>query len=78
MFTKIKIEKAGDLWQEVSALKPDSHLPKKICFICLDESTLKIKKNGFYFILKALFALKILKVLSRLFDYVEKTVWFER
>ena len=30
-------------------------------------------KNTFYFILKALFVLKIFKVLSRLFRHVEKT-----
>ena len=45
-------------------LKSDSHLPKKICFICLNESPLKMMKNAFYFILKALFVLKIFKFLS--------------
>ena len=34
-------------------------------------------KNAFYFIIKALFALSILKFLSRLLDHVEKTVWLE-
>ena len=46
---------------------------KKICFICLIESPLKMMKNAFYFILKALFVLKIFKFLSRLFGHVEKT-----
>ena len=32
----------------------------------------------FYFILKALFVLKIFKFLSWLFGYVEKTAWLER
>ena len=34
-------------------LKSDSHLPKKICVICLIESPLTIMENAFYFILKA-------------------------
>ena len=42
-------------------LKSGYHLPKKNCFICSKESPLKIKKNDFYFILKALFVLKIFK-----------------
>ena len=48
------------------SLKTESHL----CFI---ESPLKMMKNAFYFILKALFVLKIYKFLSRLFGHVEKT-----
>ena len=35
-------------------LKSYSHLPKKIIFICFDESPLGTMKNAFYFILKAL------------------------
>ena len=45
-------------------LKSDSHLPKKIYFICFNDSPSKVMKNAFYFILKALFVLKILKLLS--------------
>ena len=37
----------------------------------------KIVKNAFYFILKALFILKIFKFLSWLFGHVEKTAWLE-
>ena len=44
-------------------LKSDSHLPKK-CVICFSESPLKTIKNAFYFILKALFVLKIFKFFS--------------
>ena len=47
---------------------------KKNCFICLIESPLKMIKNAFYFILKALFVLKKFKFLSRLFGHVRKTV----
>ena len=47
-----------------SGLKSDSHLPKKFLFICIIESHLKMMKNAFYFILKALFVLKIFKYLS--------------
>ena len=50
---------------------------KKICVVCLIESPLMMK-NAFYFILKALFVLKILKFLPRLFGYVGKTALLER
>ena len=46
---------------------------KKNCVIYLIESPLKMMKNGFYFVLKALFVLKIFKLLSRLFGHVGKT-----
>ena len=35
-------------------------------------------KQAFYFTIKALFVLKILKVLSWLFGHVGKTAWLER
>ena len=38
----------------------------------------KNMKNAFYFILKALFLLKIFKFLSWVFGHVEKTVWLGR
>ena len=41
-------------------LKSNSHLPKKSCLICLIESSLKVIKNAFYFIIKALFVLTFL------------------
>ena len=47
--------------KSVFLLKSGSHFPKKNCVICLIESPLKIMKNAFYFILKALFVLKIFK-----------------
>ena len=56
-------------------LKSDPHLPKKNIFICFNESALKVIKNAFYSILKALFVLKIFKFLSWVFRYVEKTAW---
>ena len=62
-------------WLGVSLLqnlKSDSHLPKKFLFICFNESPLKIMKNAFYFILKALFVLKITKFLSLHFGHVEE------
>ena len=43
-------------------LKSDSDLPKKI-FICFNDSPSKMMKNAF-FILKALFVLKIFEFLS--------------
>ena len=45
---------------------------KKDCVSCLIENPLKMMKNTFYFILKALFVLKIFTVLSRLFGHVGK------
>ena len=36
------------------------------------ESAFKIMKNNFYFILKALFVLKIFRFLSKLFGHAEK------
>ena len=51
---------------------------KKICIICFTESPLKMMKNAFYFILKALFVLKIFKFLLWLFGHVEKMAWLER
>ena len=51
---------------------------KKNCIICFIESSLKVMKNAFYFILKALFVLKIFKFLSPLFGYVGTTAWLER
>ena len=48
----------------VEVLKSDSHLPNKIIFICFNESPLKMIKNAFYLIIKALFVLKIFKCLS--------------
>ena len=41
----------------------DYHLPKKNCFLCFNESSLKMMKNSFYFILKTRFVLKILLLL---------------
>ena len=46
---------------------------KKICVIYLIESFLKMMKNAFYFILKALLVLKLFTFLSRLFGHVAKT-----
>ena len=52
---------ADRMWRAKKPLKSDSHLPKKFLFICFNESPLKMMKNVFYFILKALFVLKIFK-----------------
>ena len=58
--------------------KSDSHIPKKICVTCFHESLLKMMKNAFYFMLKALFILKVFKFLSWYFGHVGKTAWLER
>ena len=67
-----------DLHKSGMILRSGLSPSKKICFICLNESSLKIKKNALYFILKDLFVLKIFKFLSWLFGRIEKTAWFER
>ena len=54
-----KRKKSSSLEQ---TLKMDSHLLKEF-FICFNESPLKIMKNTFYFILKALLVLKTIKFL---------------
>ena len=46
-------------FKEFLYLKLDSHLPKKILLICFNDSASKLMKNAFYFILEALFVLKI-------------------
>ena len=48
--------------------------PSKIYFVCFNDSLSKMMKNAFYFILKAVFILKIFKFLSSLFGHPEKTV----
>ena len=54
-------------------LKSDSHPPKKnLCYL-LQYTPLKMVKNAFYSILKALFDLMIFKFLSWIFGHVEKT-----
>ena len=54
------------------SLKFDSHFLKN-CFICFNESPLKIMKSAFYFILKALLILKMFKFLCWLFGHVKKS-----
>ena len=51
----------------------------QVCEIFWQLKALEIdEKFYFSFILKALFVLKIFKLLSWLFGHVEKTVWLER
>ena len=49
----------ADLPQKLIPLKLDFCLPKNFCFNCFVGSPLKMMKTAFYFILKALFVLKI-------------------
>ena len=44
----------------------------------MTESSLKMKKNAFYFTSKALFVLEMFKCLSGLFGHKEKTIRLER
>ena len=67
MFMKSKISPSVEI-SSFSIKVVLSPLP----FICFNESRLKMMKNVFYFILKALLVLKIFKFLSELFAHVEK------
>ena len=51
---------------------------KKVCVICFTERPLKLKRNSFYLILKALFVVKIFKFISWVFGHAGKTAWLER
>ena len=55
-------------WKDIF-LKSDPHIPKKI-FVYFNENPLKMTRNVFYLILKALFILKIFKLLSWLFYHI--------
>ena len=55
-----------------------SHLPRKFSFIYVNDSPSEMMKNAFYFIIKALFVLKIYTFLSLPFGHVEKTAGLER
>ena len=49
------------------------YMDSNVFFICFNDSPSKMMKNAFYFILKALYILKILKFLSLHFGLVDKT-----
>ena len=53
-------------------LKVGLSLSKKIAFMYVNESPLKVTKNVFYSMLKALFVLDIFTFLSWIFCYIEK------
>ena len=50
------------IWIKVGLL-----LSKRLCAICLIESPLEMVKNAYYFVLKALFVLKIFKFFATTF-----------
>ena len=56
----------------VSKLNLDCRLPKKIVIIYVNENTLKMVKNAFYFMWKALLVYEIFTYLSWFFGYIEK------
>ena len=63
---------------KLSELKVGLSPSKKKIFICFNDNPSEMVKNAFDFILKALFVLKIYKLLSWLFGYIEKAAWLER
>ena len=54
-------------------LKTELSHSKKISLVSFDKSPLKMIKNAFRLILKALFVLKIFEFLFSFFGHVEKT-----
>ena len=65
-FDRIDVSEETDIKARLST-------SKKICVVFLIESPLKMMKNAFYSILKALFVLKISTFLSRVLGHVGKT-----
>ena len=63
---------------KLSELKVGLSPSKKKFFICFNDNPSEMVKNAFDFILKALFVLKIYKLLSWLFGYIEKAAWLEK
>ena len=78
LWKKSKFSKCNASCKTQKTLKSDSHIPKKNCIIYFIESPLKMMKNAFCFILKALFLLKIFELLSWLFGHLGKTAWLKR
>ena len=76
MLEFVKLDEGTGPWHKCISdrviIKSRLSSSKNILFICLIESPLEVMKNAFYFILKALFVLKIFKFLSRLFGHVGK------
>ena len=71
-------------WAEISSKKSKLSVwsrtltfQTKMCYL-LHWKSHKYEKNAVYFILKALFVLKIFKFLSWLFGNVEKTAWLKK
>ena len=65
-------------WIEIYDIKVGlSHLVKKI-IVCVTESSLKMMKNSFYFILKLFSFSRYSNFCSWLFGHIEKTAWLER
>ena len=78
VFPQVKISFYRFRWHSSFRFKVGLSSFKKSCFIRLNESPLKVMKNTFPFMLKALFVLEIFKSLSWRFGLVEKTSWIER
>ena len=62
-------------YRDPLTLKSDSKKKKKKSSICFNESPLKMVKNAFYFISKALF---MFQFLSWLFGRIERMAWLKQ
>ena len=71
---RVPLKYLSNVWRtpEMPLIEVGRSPSRKNCVICFIESPLKMMENGFYFILKALFVLKIFKILSLLFGHVGK------
>ena len=66
-------------WEELWRIKVGlSTSKRRFVLIFFYDIPSKMMKNAFYFILKAIFVLKIFKFLSWLFGHVKKTAQLER
>ena len=92
LFATLRLPKEDEkcYFEKVNKWRSKIQLKQKYCLkvrlspseknfvICFTESPLKMMKNAFYFILKALSVLKVFKFLSWLFGHAEKTASLER
>ena len=63
---RVPLKYLSNVWRtpEMPLIEVGRSPSRKNCVICFIESPLKMMENAFYFILKALFVLKIFKILS--------------
>ena len=74
VFAMVLLAAMKNVLQNSCLLKVGLSPFEKNFFICLNDSPSKMMKKDFYFILKALFVLKVFKFLFSLFGHVVDTI----